>query len=133
MQREAYRLLKNGKKDPKKGMSLSEERIRRLEEAGIRWKVMASPKRRWEERYQDLLEFKDTRGHTIVPLNYPANPSLALWVRNQQKSYQLMMDGKKSPGLTEEKVRLLDEVDFCWRRHAFKNRAKTREGGGHKF
>ena len=34
----------------------------------------------WYQRYLDLVKFRETYGHCLVPLNWPTNPSLAHWV-----------------------------------------------------
>jgi hypothetical protein len=34
----------------------------------------------WYKRYLDMVKFREKHGHCLVPLNWPANPSLAHWV-----------------------------------------------------
>jgi Helicase associated domain len=35
----------------------------------------------WNERFQDLMRFKDEHGHLLVPHSYPPNQKLAQWVK----------------------------------------------------
>lgn len=40
----------------------------------------------WYQRYLDLVKFRETYGHCLVPLHWPTNPSLAHWVSRSQFS-----------------------------------------------
>ncbi len=40
---------------------------------------------RWEQRFKELQEFKDTFGHCNVPARYTANERLGQWVRYQRR------------------------------------------------
>jgi hypothetical protein len=35
----------------------------------------------WNQRFRELLQFKEQHGHLRVPHSYPPNPSLAQWVK----------------------------------------------------
>jgi len=64
----------------------------------------------WDERFQELADFKAVHGHTIVPQN---SGSLGNWVRMQRVDAKKFKDGKKS-AMTAEKILKLTQLDFCF-------------------
>jgi len=62
----------------------------------------------WEERYGELLEFKEEHGHVIVPQK---SGPLGTWVKGQRTGYKKMKAEKKSP-LTADKALKLSEIGF---------------------
>ena len=82
----------------------------------------------WEERYEELEEFKAKNGHCIVPKNYGP---LGSWVRAQRHSMKEMqmlssnvsgempIDVTQSinPFLSSERVDRLDRLGFVWDVH----------------
>ena len=87
----------------KKMGKLSEEIIRCLNALGFRWTRHVT----WEQHIHDLKAFKEEHGHCDVPLRYPPNPALGLWVNG-------IRQGKKRGTLAEDKTRSLDALGFCW-------------------
>lgn len=67
----------------------------------------------WEERFQQLDEFKAQHGHCNVPQRYAANKSLGNWVSTQRTQYRLRQNGKTS-NITADRVQKLEEVGFEW-------------------
>ena len=65
-------------------------------------------KKTWDERFQELLEFKEEHGHTIVPQH---SGPLGSWVREQRKDYKRMKAGEKT-SFTSEKALMLTEAGF---------------------
>ena len=47
-------------------------------------------------RFSELMEFKRSHGHCIVPAAYAANQKLSNWVQTQKRQYKLMKEGRKS-------------------------------------
>src|SRR4029450_2146483 len=39
----------------------------------------------WEQRFQELASFKMHHGHCNVPVEYPENPALGIWLNNQRR------------------------------------------------
>ena len=76
----------------------------------------ASHKKQWWERFQDMVNFKETNGHCVVPLYNPSNPSLSHWVKRQRCQYKLKIEGKHST-LTDERQKLLEDLGFTWDSH----------------
>ena len=64
----------------------------------------------WTDRYQELVQFREKNGHTVVPTT---NSNLGIWVGTQRKQYRLMQQGKPTH-MTAERVQLLDEIGFVW-------------------
>jgi hypothetical protein len=103
-QRVQHKLFQQGKKS-----YLKEERIQKLNEVGMWWGSTVTFD--WDERLEQLRVFQDEQGHCRVPQSKDTHTyQLALWVRMQQKEYQLSQQGKKSQ-ITQERIQKLNGVD----------------------
>ena len=69
--------------------------------------------RGWNDRYNQLLEYKAEHKNCLVPARYSKNKALGKWVNNQRTQYRLRSEEKKSH-LTEARIKLLSEVGFVW-------------------
>jgi hypothetical protein len=58
---------------------LTPERIAKLDHIGFEWNV-SKPTVPWEERFQELMIFKEANGHCNIPRGYKDNPSLGVRV-----------------------------------------------------
>ena len=67
----------------------------------------------WNERLEQLTEYKAEFGHCLVPQQYAVNPKLGGWVSTQRHNYKLQKEGKPS-SMTEERIRALNGVGFDW-------------------
>jgi len=95
IQRTVY---KNGK--------LQTDRTAKLEKLGFVWNLADS---RWEERFQELVEYKQKYGNCNVPAKYKENPSLGTWVNNiRNRAYKRNI-------LTKEQIGKLNELGFVWK------------------
>jgi hypothetical protein len=76
---------------------------------------------------RELKEFKKEHGHVIVPQHYSKGEKwykLGIWVRNQRAMYNRLKDDPVTHQdgtnngvynfLTEERIQLLNDVEFCW-------------------
>ena len=121
-QREEWRKRQEGH-----STSLTDERYTDLNELGFVWVAgkrkgpVTQPRKSWEERYQELLAFRQEYGHACVPQHYPG---LGYWVHAQRNAYRALKKGKKS-SMTHEKANRLNECGFVW--DAMKR--KSVEGG----
>lgn len=100
-------------KDVQKGkpsVSMTEYRIRLLEEVGFEWEVKV-PK--WDTRYEELSYFVKEFGHARVPQIFRKNPSLGNWVRKQRAGRKKMLRGDPS-SMTKRRLELLDNIYFEW-------------------
>lgn len=91
--------------------TMTPERINLLQDmgfvfqAGKRLHTGQQDKKPWNERFQELLAYKEIHGHTIVPQNYP---KLGEWVKSQRKNYKWLKEGKKTSMTTEQALKLAD-------------------------
>jgi Helicase associated domain len=97
-------------KDDPMHSTLTREQVGQLEELGMDFDLRAA---KWHTRYLELLEYKKTHGHMVVPKKYPVNQQLSNWCSTQRRHYKLMKADKSSQ-LTKERAELLDEVGFEW-------------------
>lgn len=90
----------------RKGRSLNEEQIKKLESIGMRWEDRKDII--WLSRYEMLKKYKDENGMIDVPKDYAAEDGFMLgaWVKRQILRY-------KKGEFTEEQVRLLLEIGVC--------------------
>ncbi|GAB3530803.1 hypothetical protein GCM10027443_12160 [Pontibacter brevis] len=86
---------------------LPADRYKRLEEIGFTWSCDDMKSRSWEERYEQLEEYKKNNGHCFVPTNYRENRSLGIWVATQRR-----LEAKGT--LQATKKRRLDQLGFVW-------------------
>jgi len=105
-----------------KATCLTDERVNDLMGVGFVFKAGKSPnitaivRKSWEERFQELLAFKEEHGHTLVPqLSGP----LGVWVKEQRTHYRRMKAGQKTP-MTAEKALRLTEIGFHFDAARFK-------------
>jgi len=102
---------------------LSESRRRALEDVGFSRDMFDEPRTRstghrssWEERYQELRNFRDANGHCLVPKKYG---SLGSWVRAQRHlmKEQGTVGSFEGGVLSEERVDRLNRLGFVWDVH----------------
>jgi hypothetical protein len=87
----------------KKGL-LSEERIQRLTQIGFVWNILDAA---WEQKFAELLTYKEINGHCKVPVKESDNPQLGSWV-DRQRTF------RKKDKLSEDRIQRLDEIGFVW-------------------
>ena len=61
----------------------------------------------WDERYGELIEFKEKNHHCNVPRDYPENQQLSTWVGEQRTTYR----NKK---ISQERINKLEVLGFDW-------------------
>jgi len=71
---------------------------------------------KWATRYNELLEYREQHGHCNVPYHYKEKPFLNSWVKRQRYQYKCLRQGKTSH-LTNERIRLLEAINFSWDTH----------------
>lgn len=107
-QRRYYKEYKSGKETP-----LTESRIHLLESIGFAWATKDPRHVPWEQRYQELQEYKILNGNCLVPIGYKPNIQLANWVSTQRQEYKLWKK-KKPCRITSEKVQKLISLGFSF-------------------
>ena len=108
VKRQRYQYKKFTNNDPSATMTAS--RIEMLESIGFIWHSHAVV---WQERFRELLHFKQEMGHCNVPSVYPENPALATWVKCQRRQYRRLMNGQYS-SMTLDRINILNSVDFAF-------------------
>ena len=83
---------------------LSKARIEKLERLGFVWYPFDQA---WEEMHAALSQYKSEHGHCNVPLRWPMNRKLAVWVMQQRVA-------RRQGRLSEERIKRLDEVGLVW-------------------
>ena len=97
----------------KKSSGISAERIDALNNIGFEWRF-----RNWDERYDELVAYKQTHGNTLVPMAATRDATnkyygLARWVMGQRKQYRLRQERKHSH-LTNDRLKKLNGIGFVW-------------------
>jgi len=112
-QRREYRKLLDASSSSSEttASTLTPERLVALEALNFTW--CKSQETSWETRYRELQVFYQTYGHANVPESYPTNPALGAWCINQ-RSYYRQHDRGQSTGLTEDRIKRLNEIGFKW-------------------
>ena len=89
---------------------LTDERIKLLDEIGMVWDV---PDYLFEKNYAALLDYYRENGNADVPSYYVTADGLRLgtWVCNIRNRRKKIGQGSE---LTEEQIKRLDELNFCW-------------------
>jgi hypothetical protein len=68
--------------------------IKELESLGFEWRVCVTAP--WEDRLNELANYRKIHGHCNVPEYYSENIKLGFWVSKQWQHYKLHRQGKKS-------------------------------------
>ena len=122
-QRRQYKAWKQGQ-----STQLNQERREKMQAIGFVWQVRNRPE--WEERYQELVEYKAEHGDCKVPQHYKENKPLGKWVAKQREQWKLLQKGEHS-FLTPYRLEKLEELGFTWQvRLMTSSAAATAEGGG---
>lgn len=103
--------------------TLDEQRIHRLQKLGFSFDRYQDV---WMAKLEELKKYKDEHGDCMVPLEYPANPSLGIWVDTQRQQFILHEKGELTK-LTKERKQLLDDIGFVWKAHEAKWLVKFEE------
>lgn len=114
-QRTQHRLLREGHSS-----TMTADRIQRLRGLGFQFTVTKSPPLPWEERYQQLVAYKEANNHCNVQQLCQASPAgLGNWVLEQRRKYKLLQEGRtrgtKVGTLTAERIAKLEELGFQWK------------------
>jgi superfamily II DNA or RNA helicase len=90
-------------KQRKNKARLSTEQVRRLESINFCWDLLSQ---QWEESFDELVKFHKLEGHCRVAAKFVVNKiGLGMWVSRQRK---------KRPQLSEDQLKRLDSLGFCW-------------------
>lgn len=113
--RDQYRLAKMGREH-----TLNEDKIEILKDLGFEFRVGKIPiktfdkRYTWEERFEQLLQYKEQYGDTVVPQHFSGFHNLGAWVKAQRNQYKLMRKGDSRSYMSSEKALRLSEIGFVW-------------------
>ncbi|GKY90469.1 hypothetical protein MPSEU_000020700 [Mayamaea pseudoterrestris] len=86
----------------------TQERIQLLNSIGFIWNRKEES---WARHYDMLREYHRQHLDTLVPVS---NPHLGRWVRDQRTHRLLYQKGDRRSPMTPERIKLLEDLDFCW-------------------
>jgi len=111
--RVAYKKIQNGETNTK--YKLTPEHKRKLEDAGFKWCLVLSAYKTFDERYAELMKYKEKCGHCNVSQLSVEYKSLGMWCNNLKRAYRKIQN-RQAPHtkLTEENIRKLDDAGFKW-------------------
>lgn len=91
--------------------SITDDRIEALNELGFVWSLRKKPTEvvGWDERYEELIAYKEHHGDCNVPQTYKKNMGLARWVNKKRNQYK-----QKSKSLTPQQIDALNAIGFTW-------------------
>ena len=70
----------------------------------------------FEERCEELIEFKDEFGHCNVPAKYSANIPLGWWCHKTRYNYNQKRHGKPTLiNISQDQIKCLEEIGFQWK------------------
>ena len=72
---------------------------------------------RWQQRFNELCEYRKLNGHCLVPSQWSENPQLSQWVKRQRYQYKLKREGQHST-MTDERIKILEDMGFVWDSHS---------------
>jgi hypothetical protein len=72
---------------------------------------------KWNERFNDLVTYRERHGHCLVPNKWKGDMQLAQWVKRQRYQFTLKLEGKHST-LSDERMKSLNSIGFVWSRHS---------------
>ena len=87
-----------------------------VKETGGEIRFRASHLEQWNQRFNELVQFRLQNGNCLVPVEYAPNPRLSYWVKRQRGQYKLLKEGKHST-LTPDRKKALDDLGFVWESH----------------
>ena len=106
--RQQYRDYQNGKPT-----ILTIQKIQQLESLGFEWEIKLLRKDDWQQRIEELLEFKKQHGHCRVPRGYQENLELARWVLNLRQTYR-SREKRRLVILSQERMDEMERCGFEW-------------------
>jgi hypothetical protein len=100
---------------------LTPERVDLLNFLGFTWTIRSRDAlgESWNQRFQELRQFKQEHGHCLVPSRYDKNPELGIWVGTQRSQYRLFMRAREtgqsvSTNMNDDRIRELEDLGFVW-------------------
>jgi len=106
---------------------LTQERVDLLNALGFSWTIRSRDAlgESWNQRFQELRQFKQENGHCLVPSRYEKNPELGIWVGTQRTQYRQYMRSREAgqimtptttanTTMNDHRIQELEELGFVW-------------------
>jgi hypothetical protein len=87
---------------------LTPSQISNLDKLNFEWDFLTHKQLIWEQRYQELVDFKKKYGHVKVPQDFKENKVLGRWVSSQRRH-------KTAKLLSKERIARLNKIGFLWK------------------
>ena len=81
---------------------------------------------KWNNKLEELHEYKRNFGDCLVPLKFPSNRGLGRWVNHQRIQYKYFQNEQRTD-ITSERIRLLERVGFVWSANTYRWKLKLQE------
>jgi hypothetical protein len=98
--------------------NLTIERIQQLDKIGFVWNSHLAA---WNDKFQELKEFKLIHGHCFVPCSYKGSSKLSTWIKRQRRQYRKFMAGQSST-LDAARIDKLENLGLVWDYYAGKDK-----------
>lgn len=85
--------------DERKKNSMSVQKIKALNDLGFVW-AKRKGQAAWNEKFDELVAYKDEHGDCQVPTKFPENPALGRWVSTQVRKHSCCLDRLHHASLT---------------------------------
>jgi len=109
-----------------RGADFEETKLEALNAIDPNW-WMSARELQWEDRYQELIAYKERHGNCCVPISYAKNKKLGTWVSNCRKQYKLREEGETS-SMSQERIDKLNAIGFIWDRWEYEFEQKSKLG-----
>ena len=77
----------------------------------------------WNDKFNELVEYVQVHGNSLIPQIYPINPQLAKWTHEQRVQYRLLLSNNNNNNnksfMTWERVDRLESIGFIWDVHDY--------------
>ena len=109
-----------------KNNSLSEERIKSLENIGMIWKIDKKPY--WVRNYNLAKAYYEHYGNLEIPANFKTingyefdenGIALGIWIQTQRKAY------KGKGNISENQIKLLEDIEMIWFSNSLNKKLQT--------
>lgn len=108
---------------PQRSAPLTLDRIELLNDLGFTWTIRSrdSLGESWNQRLDELRQYKTDIGNCLVPSRYPPNPELGVWVGTQRTQFRLYQRAKEmgtvsvsNSAMSDDRIGQLEELGFVW-------------------
>lgn len=108
--RSSYKRFQKNKQNYK-GLQFTEERLQQLRDVGFDFDLKCG--KTFEDRLEELKEYKAKHGDVHVSQKYKGNPSLGSWCANMRTAYRRKKEGKPTLfKMTDERIKILEDMGF---------------------